>query len=135
MSLRLPITYRPFNSGGHGGQHSNKTLNAMECKVTLPDGRVIKASSTIHKCQHRNRKLAEKILLSRVRSAMKPARVRPDLSERVRTYHAVDNRVVDHASGERRSYVEVMEGRGFDELVDARRRAMEMKKFCEDENA
>lgn len=128
--MRLPIKYRPFNSGGKGGQHSNKTLNAMECSVVLPDGRTIKATSTCFRSQHQNRKAAQKVLLSRIREALKPERERPDISERVRTYHAVDNRVVDHASGERRSYREVLEGDAFGDLIDARNAAKLMGEAC-----
>jgi len=129
--VRLPISYRPFNSGGKGGQHSNKTLNAIEATVTLPDGRVLRASSTRHKDQHRNKKAATEALVERVRAALKPQRDRPDLSERVRTYHQGRNEVVDHASGARRRYDDVLEGDGFAALVDARREALELRKATE----
>ena len=128
--MNLKISYRTFNSGGKGGQHSNRSENAVECSVTLPDGREIKAASTPHKSQWRNRKAAERALLSKVREALKPERERPDLSETVRTYHAVDNRVVDHASGERASYKRVVDKDKVEEfarLVDARRRALELR--------
>lgn len=124
---QLKINYRPYNSGGKGGQHSNKTLNAIEATVILPDGRLIKANSSTSKSQHINKKLAQKVLVSRVRAAVVPPRVRPDLSERVRTYNACRDDVVDHASGEHRSYKSVMDGNAFEELVNARREAKELK--------
>ena len=128
----LKINYRPFNSGGKGGQHGNRSLNAMECTVKLPDGRIIKAVSTTSKCQHTNRKRAQKVLAARVISALQRVRERGFAAiERVRTYHAVDNRVTDHASGLKRSYRDVMDGDGFGELVKARREALILKAACE----
>lgn len=124
--MRLPITFRPFNSGGKGGQHSNKTLNAMEVSVALPDGRVIKASSTRFKSQHDNRREALRDLKDKVKKALTPERERPDLSEVVRTYHEPRNIVTDHASGMTASYREVVEKEKveqFEKLVEARRRA------------
>jgi protein subunit release factor A len=100
----------------------------MECSVTLPDGREIKASSTTHKSQWRNRKVAERVLVSRIRDVLKPERERSDLSEVVRTYHAIDDRVTDHASRKQGSYKRiVIKGKtaDFAVLVDARREAME----------
>ncbi len=128
---QLKIHYRPFNSGGKGGQHGNKTLNAIEATVRLPDGRLIKATSQTSKSQHVNKKLAQNTLACRVIEAMKPARERPFLTERVRTYHAVRNDVIDHASGEHRSYRDVVDGKAFGELVAARREAMLLKKMEE----
>jgi protein subunit release factor A len=130
----LRITYRPFNSGGKGGQHANKTMNAVECTVTLPDGRIIRATSQTSKSQHMNKKLAEKVLASRVRVAYAPIKTRGIGGlERTRTYNAMDDRVIDHASGLRRSYREVLKGGdAFADLVDARREAMELKKALED---
>jgi len=128
----LKVDYRPYNSGGKGGQHSNRTLNAIEASVTLPDGRSIRATSSTFKCQHRNKKMAQKILAARIVDAMKPERVRPDTTERIRTYNACRNDVVDHASGEHRSYKDVMDGDAFAELVEARRKVIELKKTMEE---
>ena len=127
--MRLQVSYRPFNSGGKGGQHSNKTLNAIEASVVLPDGRKIKAQSTVYKCQHRNKKEAQKELVRRVRQALAVPRVRPDTSERVRTYHACRNEVLDHASGVKRRYDDVLSGDAFADLVDARREALEAERL------
>ena len=124
--MRLPISYRPFNSGGKGGQHSTRTLNAMEVSVTLPDGRRIVAASSSHKSQWRNKARAEKVLACRVRLALEPATERRTAGEVVRTYSMADDRVTDHASGEKRRYRDVVAARratAFGELVEARRRA------------
>lgn len=126
--ISLKIHRRAFNSGGKGGQHSNKTLNAMEVSVTLPDGRRIVATSSSHKSQWRNKAVAEATLVGRVREALTPKHQDTRSAEQVRTYHAVRNQVTDHASGERRSYTSVMDGDGFGELVDARRRELAMRK-------
>jgi len=130
--MNLKINYRPYNSGGKGGQHSNKTLNAIEATVKLPDGRLIKANSLCFKSQYQNKKAAEKVLLSRVREALKPIHERPDTSEQVRTYNKCRNEVIDHASGERRRYKDVMEGKdAFGDLVNARVEAKNMEKLDE----
>ena len=126
----LKIRYRPFNSGGKGGQHANKTLNAIEATTSLPDGRIVKATSQTSKSQHVNKRLAQQCLASRVLEAMKPARERRRQGDRVRTYHAVRNDVVDHASGEHRSYKDVIDGDAFGELVEARREAMIMREVA-----
>ena len=128
MNIKLPIKYRPYNSGGKGGQHSNRSLNAVEVSVTLPDGRRIVASSGSHKSQFRNKAVAEKALLKKIHIALMPKVERRTTMERVRTYHEPRNEVVDHASGERRAYVEVMDDDAFGELVDARRKAIIVKK-------
>lgn len=128
--MRLKITHRPYNAGGPGGQHQNKTLSAMEVSVTLPDGRVIRAKSSTLRSQYANKRRAEKVLMARVRVALEPVHEDRRSAERVRTYHAVDNRVVDHASGERRSYTSVMDGDGFEQLVDARRAAKAAESAC-----
>jgi len=124
--VKFPITFRPFNSGGKGGQHGNRSMNAIEASVTLHDGRVIKGTSKTHKSQHRNKEAAKKILLAKVKEALQPERIRPDLARRVRSYHAVRNEVIDHASGMKRRYDRVLEGgQAFEDLVNARREACE----------
>jgi protein subunit release factor A len=125
--MRLPITYRAFNSGGKGGQHGNRSLNAMELSVTLPDGRVIKAASTHHKSQWDNKRQAEKALKVRVKEALTPERERPDLTAVVRTYHQPTNMVRDHASGSVGSYKRIIDKDkvdDFTDLVDARRKTL-----------
>lgn len=103
--MNLRIRYRAYNAGGPGGQKSNKTLNAVEASVELPDGRTIRATSET-KSQHRSRKLARALLAAKVREALAP----PDPEryaagrERIRTYHEPDNRVVDHRTGGRWSF-------------------------------
>ena len=121
------LDFRPFNSGGKGGQHSNKTLNAIEVTATLPDGRVVQATSQTSKSQHRNKRLALQVLVGRIREAVARPKTRGrDDVGRIRTYHAVRNDVVDHASGVHRSYRDVVEGDALGDLIDARRRALEM---------
>jgi protein subunit release factor A len=114
--MRLPIHFRFFKSSGPGGQHRNKTMSAVEASVTLPDGRVIRATAQTDKSQHRNKRAARAILLGRVRVALQPETERRRTAGwgeagRVRTYHEPDNRVTDHASGLTMSYRETV-GRG-----------------------
>lgn len=127
MELRLPIFYRPFNSGGKGGQHSNKTLNAMECSVRMPCGTLIKASATRSKHQHMNKKAAEQDLAKKVREFLKKDKVRGTNNEVIRTYHKVRNEVIDHKSRHRISYEQAVKKDGFASLVDARRKVMEIE--------
>jgi protein subunit release factor A len=96
--MKLKIQYRAFNSGGKGGQHGNRSMNAIQAWVDLPDGRRISATSTM-KSQHTSRKMARALLLTRVKAAFDKQKPRVVGGERVRTYHEADNRVTDHASG------------------------------------
>ena len=97
--MRLRITYRAFNSGGKGGQHGNRTMNAITASVALDDGRTIQATSQSLKSQHANKRAATAILKQRVREALEgPPKERIRNAETVRTYHEADNRVTDHRS-------------------------------------
>lgn len=96
-----------YRGSGPGGQHRNKTDSAV--RIThLPSGLVV--SSETFKSQHQNkgaafRRLAGKVLLwHRDKEAVTKARP----TEVVRTYHAVENRVKDHATGYRQTYTEVL---------------------------
>jgi len=126
--MKPKIQYRAFNSGGKGGQHGNRSMNAIEAWVILPDGRKISATST-YKSQQTSKKMARARLLSRVQAELEPRRERGKDGERVRTYHEVDNRVTDHASGVTIPYG--LLGKMFDELIEARRRALHEKVFLD----
>lgn len=124
--MKLKIHYRPFNSGGKGGQHGNRTANAIEASVTLPDGRVLKTTSQTDRSQQVNRRIARAQLAAKVRDALEPEAERREtagwgnVKRRVRTYHEPDDRVVD-TSGFQRSYRQTV-GRGeIGELVEERR--------------
>lgn len=123
---RGDIVFRAYNSGGKGGQHGNRSMNAIEAKH-LPTG--LTATSSL-KSQHRNRKLATRLLLSRVvayyRRQLDDSREAPP-DERVRTYHECDNRVVDHRTGEKWSYADTVGKGKLAEIIEStgQRLAME----------
>lgn len=118
----MKINYRRYNSGGKGGQHQNRSENAVEAWVEI-DGVRISARSEL-KSQHRNKKLASALLLCRVRDHLSLGN-RERFSapqERVRTYHEPDNRVIDHASGLTVPYKSL--AKEFPALIDARLNAL-----------
>lgn len=63
--------------------------------------------------------------MSRVVQSMQSQKPRYNAtSERVRTYHAPDNRAVDHLSGKTTTYRSAVEDRRIGDLIEARKRAM-----------
>jgi peptide chain release factor 1 len=84
----------------------------------LPTG--LSAECREHRQQGQNKraalqKLAERIKLYwRERLAVERERNSPV----VRTYHEPDNRVVDHRTGARGTYSDVLDGRGLDRVRD-----------------
>lgn len=124
-SMRLTITYRAFNSGGKGGQHGNRSMNAIEASVELPDGTTLRATSKTCKSQHANKKLATAQLAAKVREYY---RDEPDRGEtagfgaqgRIRTYHQPGDRVVDEA-GPTFTWNHTVGKGDLSEVIDARR--------------
>jgi len=106
MRILVPssdLRFRFYNSGGPGGQHSNRTENAVEV-THIPTG--IKANGAL-KSQHRSRKAALKVLRSRLYAHYKALGAKERYAagfERVRTYHEPNDRVVDHRTGKTWSY-------------------------------
>ena len=120
--MRLKIKFRAYNSGGPGGQHGNRSMNAIEASVELPDGTLLKASSAL-KSQKNNRNLAAMRLRQKVQEHFKTDEVRFRAPEtRVRTYHVPRNVVTDHASGDTLSWKESQ--KDISPLVEARARAI-----------
>lgn len=129
--MKLKIRYRAYNSGGKGGQHNNKTMNAIEASVVLPDGRKISARSEM-KSQHQSKKYARAVLVGRVRQALEPEAERGQTAgwgnadQRVRTYHEPDDRVVD-TSGFQRSFKQTVGKGEIGELLEERRRRVPLR--------
>ena len=107
-----------YSGTGKGGQHRNKHQNC--CRIThIPTG--IKANGTENRSREANRKAALGVLRARLAAHMHQDTERyRATSERVRTYHELDNRVTDHASGESMLYTEALKN-GITPLIDARR--------------
>jgi peptide chain release factor 1 len=111
-----------FSSTGGGGQHRNKHQNCCRC-IHVPTG--IQANGTSSRSREDNRKNALAVCRARVQRHFHKDTERYRASnERVRTYHEVDNRVYDHASGLTDTYQNVIVKGNVDKLIQARAQAV-----------
>ena len=111
-----------FSSTGGGGQHRNKHQNCCRC-IHVPTG--IQANGTSSRSREDNRKNALAVCRARVpRHFHKDTERYRASNERVRTYHEVDNRVYDHASGLTDTYQNVIVKGNVDKLIQARAQAV-----------
>lgn len=110
-----------YSGTGKGGQHRNKHQNCCRC-IHRPTG--VTAVGTAARSREANKRQALETCMARVAalSHQDLERYRAS-SERVRTYHAERNEVIDHASGERALYSVAMSSHDIDRLIDARRMA------------
>lgn len=113
-----------FSGSGAGGQHRNKHANC--CRIThIKSG--LRVQCTSHKERTANQREAftklARIVISYL-SASEETQRRFD-ADRVRTYHAPRNEVIDHASGARRRYRDVVAKNNIGPLIEARKTAME----------
>jgi len=110
-----------FRAGGKGGQHQNKTDSGV--RIThIETG--LSAECRDGRSQHDNKKKAFRKLAAKLVEYVKQVERQVDLersNEVVRTYHAVDNRVKDHATNKRSTYKAVVDGDGLEEMITARR--------------
>lgn len=100
-----------YRGSGPGGQHRNKSDTC--CRIThIPTGIVGKSEE--HKSQGQNKKTAWKRLADKLVPMMKMALSnvpKPDVSERVRTYHDKRNSVVDHrVDGRKWRMTDILDG-------------------------
>ena len=124
----LEIDY--FSGTGAGGQHRNKHMNCVRIKH-IPTG--IMTQSQTHRERVGNfreafHKLADLVVADFLEKEKKDDPGRN--TEVVRTYHAVDNRVVDHSSGAQFEYSKTVGKGDISELIKARWEA-EMKTLLE----
>lgn len=110
--------YEWFSGTGKGGQHRNKHQNCCRC-IHEPTG--ITANGTNSRSREDNKRQAYITCLSRVQAHFHEDTERYQAgTERIRTYHECDNRVLDHASGLTDTYTNVIEKNYIDEMVEAR---------------
>ena len=111
-----------FSSTGGGGQHRNKHQNCCRC-IHEPTG--ITANGTSSRSREDNKKNALAVCRARIeRHFHKDTERYRASNERVRTYHAVDNRVYDHASGITDTYQNVVVKGNIEAMIEARARIM-----------
>ena len=107
-----------FSSTGGGGQHRNKHQNCCRC-IHEPTG--ITANGTSSRSREDNRKNALAVCRARIeRHFHKDTERYRASNERVRTYHAVDNKVYDHATGIVDTYQNVVVKGNVDRMIEAR---------------
>jgi peptide chain release factor 1 len=111
-----------YRGTGPGGQHRNKTDSCV--RIThIESG--LSASACASRSQHQNRKAAFRKLAVLLVERYAPERQKERQASGttvVRTYHAVDNRVKDYASGLILPYQDVLDDGGA--MIQARRHAM-----------
>ena len=111
-----------FSGTGKGGQHRNKHQNCCRC-IHIPTG--ITANGTESRSREDNKQIAYTTCRSRVAAHFHKDKERYLAgSERVRTYHEPDNRVVDHASGFTDTYLNVVQKGNMESVIEARAKAM-----------
>jgi protein subunit release factor A len=112
-----------FSGSGGGGQHRNKHDNC--CRITHK-ATGLRAQGTAHREREANRRDAFHVLAARIldyySNESKPGR--RTTGTKVRTYHAVRNEVIDHASGHRATFKRVVVDANLGEMIEARRRSL-----------
>lgn len=136
MIYKNAISYRRFNSGGPGGQHQNTTENAIEAildpAVAAELGIPALRSTVSLKSQHSSLREARKLLVERIRDAIKERDARERYGaghKRVRNYHQPDDRVTD-STGLRWTWRETVGKSGggtLEKCIEGRARAMAEK--------
>lgn len=86
-----------YSGSGKGGQHRNKHQNCCRC-IHVPTD--IRANGTQSRSREENKRNALAVCKARIAAFLHKDKERYQAGkERIRTYHAVDNRVIDHLSG------------------------------------
>ena len=113
--------YEWFSGTGKGGQHRNKHQNCCRC-IHEPTG--ITANGTGSRSREDNKRDAYTTCRSRVEAYYHQDTERYQAGhDRIRTYHAADNRVVDHASGYTDTFQNVIEKHAMEDMIKARAEA------------
>jgi len=114
--------FEAFSGTGKGGQHRNRHQVCIRC-VHVPTG--IRANGTGSKSMKTNKENALSVCKARIIAHFHEDEERFRAGkERIRTYHAVGNRVTDNLSGFTDSYKNVVSGSNIGGMIEARKRAM-----------
>jgi len=110
-----------FKSGGKGGQHQNKVDSGVRITHTETG---LSSECRSSRSQHQNKKEAFRKLADRlVKHILAMEKQEMETSDEViRSYNEPDNRVKDHASGERMTFTAAMDD--ITPLMDARKTAV-----------
>lgn len=110
-----------FNGTGCGGQFRNKTANCLRM-THIPTGITVVAQGERDRPSNQKaafKKMVERLLVYWIGEKQKERY--PTSTETIRTYNEPDNRVIDHLSGKRLTYKEVVDKGDLSEMIDARR--------------
>jgi peptide chain release factor 1 len=111
-----------YSGEGAGGQHRNKHENC--CRIThIETG--LQAKGTASKSRVANQRHAFNHLVARIIAHYATPASRREDGEKVRTYHAERNEVLDHASGITMRYSDVIGKGKVGPLIEARKEANE----------
>lgn len=112
-----------FSGTGAGGQHRNKHQNC--CRITHIETGLVAVGQT-ERDRPSNQKIAFRNLVKQLveHYVKKEQRERYGSTETIRTYHQPDDRVVDHESGFRQSYGQVVGGKDIGDMIEARKLAI-----------
>lgn len=110
-----------FSGQGAGGQHRNKHQNC--CRITHIETGLM-AVGQDYRERSRNQDVAFRRLVQKLLAHYTVEKERDDYKsdERIRTYHEPRNQVLDHASGMRKTYKEVVTDANLGDLIEARRK-------------
>lgn len=106
---RKDFRIETYRGSGPGGQHRNKTDSCVRL-THIESGLTAECCET--RSQHQNRGIAFRRLAQKLIEHYVPARRKERAASGtvvIRTYHAVDNRVKDHASGLVQPYQTVLD--------------------------
>jgi protein subunit release factor A len=121
-----------FSGTGKGGQNRNKRQNC--CRIThIETG--IRAVGQNGRDRVENQRVAFKTLAARVIAYYQALDDQPPerITEEVRKYHAERNEVLDHASGLRLLYTDVVEDGNLSDMIEARKSAIEQRLASQEE--
>lgn len=116
----LDFTIDWFSGRGAGGQHRNKHQNC--CRITHKATGIV-AVGQESRSRRANMARAYETMRSRLLEHYTPEQQRRAVGERVRTYHEPRNEVIDHASGVRATYRDVVINGDIGGMITARKMA------------